>query len=587
MNFKFSKSKGFTLIETLIALGIFGIVAVAVYSSYLNVLEVTIASQLNSTALAVMGNELETIRNIDYQDIGTQGGSPSGIIPPQKNINFSGLNFILNTTVRNIDDPFDGVLGGVPNDLAPGDYKLVELELSCSNCPRLIPITTTTVVGPANLESSSKNGNLFINVINASGQPVVGANVSVINNLVNPAISINDVTNNNGQLQLVDIATSSLGYQVTVSRSGYSTERTYQPGAVQNPNPVKPHATVVSQQVTEITFGIDRLSTQTLFTKDKFCQAVPAVDFSQQGTKFIGTEPDVLKYSAIAGTDGSGGNIVNLEWDTYTIQNMDLDYDLAGTSVPSPFAVNPNTSYLISWMMEPKNLNSLLATVQTSDGQLLDDSTITLTGTGFNQTKTSGHNYFSQTDWSGGQFSQKSQNLEEVNPAGDLTIRQVNGKYASLSLEWLESQTFDMGTTANFHRLKWNPQSQPPQAGIDSLKFQIATNNDNSIWNFVGPDGTPSAYYTNPDSAIYPGHSGSRYLRYKVYLMTDDEDFTPELRDLEIEFSSSCIPDGQSLFSGLTTGIYDLTVQKTGYQNFTAQISVGNGWQEYKAILIP
>ena len=64
-------------------------------------------------------------------------------------------------------------------------------------------------------------------MIDASGHPVTQANVLVINNLVNPAISINDTTNNAGQLQLVDIATSSLGYQITVAKPGYSSEKTY------------------------------------------------------------------------------------------------------------------------------------------------------------------------------------------------------------------------------------------------------------------------------------------------------------------------------------------------------------------------
>lgn len=569
------------------AVAIFAIVATAVYSTYLNVLDITIASQLNYTALTVIGNELEAIRNIKYKDIGIQGGSPAGVIPAQKNINFSGFDFILNTTVRNVDDPFDGVLGGAPNDTAPADYRLVELQLSCSNCSRFIPITTTTTVGPANLESTSKNGNLFVTAIDAFGQPIAGANVSVVNNLVNPTITINDITNNSGQLQLVDIATSSLGYQVTVTKSGYSTDKTYQPGLPTNPNPVKSHATVVSQQLTLTTFGIDRLSTQNLTTKDKFCQPVAAIDFNQKGSKLIGTDPDILKYSVNSATDTGGVRLTDLEWDTYSLSNTDGTYDLAGTSLLAPFSVNPGTNYSINWSMTPKDQSSLLAIVQNSTGQFIDDAIITLSKTGFGSTKASGHNYFSQTDWLGGQFFQKSQNVEEASPAGDLKIKQINGKYASLSLEWLESNTFDLGVAANFYRIKWNPSSQPPQAGLDSLKLQIATNNDNSTWNFAGPDGSSNTYYTNPASVIFGGHNNNRYFRYKVYLMTQDHNFTPVLQDVEIEFSSSCIPSGQSFFSGLSAGTYNVLIQKIGYQDFNSSVTVGIGWQEVRATLIP
>ena len=587
LKLKIEKSSGFTLIETIVALGIFAIIAVGVYSSYLNVLDITIASQLNSTALAVMGNELESIRNVDFQDVGTVGGAPAGILPAEKNINFSGYDFVLKTTVRNIDDPFDGVLGGSPNDSAPADYKLVELTLDCLNCTRFIPITTTTYVAPANLESTTKNGSLFINVIDASGHPVTQANVSVINNLVNPAISINDTTNNAGQLQLVDIATSSLGYQITVAKPGYSSEKTYKIGDSQNPNPIKPHSTVVSQQITLVTFGIDKLSSQNLVTRNKFCQAVSDIDFSQQGTKLIGVDPDVLKYSVISSTDSGGVKISDLEWDIYTIQNIDPAYDLAGTTPLSPITVNPGSNYAINWLIEPRNQSSFLAIVQADGGQFIDDAVVILSKTGFSETKVSGHNYFDQTDWSGGEFFQKSQNVDENNPLGDLTLAQIGGKYATNSLEWLESKTYDMGEVANFYMLRWNPQGQPLQTGTDSLKFQIATNNDNSTWNYLGPDGSPATYYTNTDSAIYTGHNGSRYLRYKVFLITEDPSFTPRLEDVEMEFSSLCIPDGQSFFSGFEAGIYTLTVHRNGYQDYTAQINIGSGWQEHRIVLTP
>ena len=478
-------------------------------------------------------------------------------------------------------------MGGIPNDISPADYKVVELELLCTNCPRFIPVKTTTTVAPANLESSSKNGNLFVTAIDASGQPIAQANVSVINSSVNPVISINDVTNNNGQLQLVDIATSSLGYQIIVTKSGYSTEKTYKMGLPQNPNPVKPHATVVSQQVTLTTFAIDRLSTQNITTRNKFCQAVPNINFNQQGTKLIGTDPDVLKYSTDDETGANGVKATQIEWDAYSIQNTDPVYSIAGMSMLSSFNVNPNTSYSTNWLMEINNPLSFLVSVQVAGGQMIDEADVSLVKSGFSENRVSGHNYFDQTDWSGSQFTQKSGNIEESNPAGEVHLGQINGKYASMSLEWLESQTFDMGAAANFYKLKWNPVGQPVETGIDSLKIQIATNNDNTTWNYVGPDGTSATYYVNSDSAINASHNGNRYLRYKAYLITENQDFTPRLTDINIEFSSPCIPAGQSFFSGLQNGTYTLTIQKSGYQIYTAQINISNPWQEHRAILIP
>ncbi|OGM96297.1 MAG: hypothetical protein A3B86_04105 [Candidatus Yanofskybacteria bacterium RIFCSPHIGHO2_02_FULL_38_22b] len=580
---------GFTLIETLIAIAIFAIVAGGTYFAYLNVLDITIAAQLNSVGLTVIGNELEIIRNIQYDSVGVQGGAPTGILLAEKNINFSGFEFVLKTTVRNIDDPFDGVLGGVPNDLAPADFKLVELNLTCLSCGRFIPITSTTRVAPANLESSSKNGNIFVHVLDASGKPISGVDVEVVNTAVNPPINISDITGNNGQLQLVDIATSSLAYEIAVSKAGYSSDQTYQSGDPDNPNPIKPHATVVSQQLTEIYFSIDRLSTQNLTTQDKFCQAIPDINFNQQGSKLIGTEPDILKYSVSDQTDLNGIKTnASIEWDNYTLTNTDPNYSLAGTSLLSPFNVNPNTNYNIKWLMEPTNGSSLMVAVQDGGEQFISDADISLTKTGFNEMKTSGHNIFSQTDWSGSQFSQKSANIDTSSPAGEIHLTDLGGgKYASLSLEWIESNTFDLGVPASFYNLSWNPTGQPAQSGPDSLKFQIAANNDNLTWNYIGPDGSTATYYTNPDSAIFSGHNGNRYFRYKAYLITEDDGFTPKLEDVTIEFSSSCLPSGQSFFSGLADDSYTLTIEKPGFQNYTAPINIVGGWQEHRAILLP
>ena len=191
-------NRGFTLIETLIAITILAIVSTAIYFSYSNVLEIFSASYLNLTALSLLDSELELIRNMPYTDVGVQGGVPAGVIAAAKNINYSNIDFVVKTAIRNIDDSFDGTQGGSPNDTAPADYKLVELEITCPTCPRFIPARATTTVAPQGLETVTNNGTLIIRAIDASGQPVVEASVLVINNSISPAININDVTDSSG-----------------------------------------------------------------------------------------------------------------------------------------------------------------------------------------------------------------------------------------------------------------------------------------------------------------------------------------------------------------------------------------------------
>src|SRR3989344_699048 len=385
-------NKGFTLIETLLAVGIFTIIAVSIYFSYSNILDVLISSQSNNVALSVMDNEIEIIRNMKYEDVGVQGGAPAGKLLQEKTVQQSGASFLLKSYVRNIDDPFDGTIGGTPNDLSPADYKIVELELTCPSCSRFSTKRITTRVSPLNLEAISKNGSLFVNVFDASGHSLSAADVHVVNNSVDTVINVTDITNLNGMLQLVDIATSSVKYEIIVTKPGYSTDKTYLPGDPSNPDPLKPHATVAKQQVTPISFAIDKVSTVNLKTADQVCVATPNIDYSLKGVKIIGVNPDTLKYSTNSLTDSNGMKIINnLEWDTYNFQNLDSQYDISAMSLLSPLTVNPDTTYNMSWVTELKNPASLLVVVQDSSGNLINDASVQLTKTGFNQTKISGY----------------------------------------------------------------------------------------------------------------------------------------------------------------------------------------------------
>ena len=536
-----------------------------------------------------MDNELEVVKNMAYVDVGTQGGSPAGVLQAEKNLTYGNVPFVVKTFVRNVDDPFDGLQGGSPDDTAPADYKLVEVEITCPACPRFITARASTTIAPPGLESVTKNGTLIVKVLNASGQPVSGANVSVINNNVNPPININDITDSNGLLELVDIATSSAGYAITVTKSGYSTDRTYPPGGVSNPNPLKPDATVLEQQVTQVSFVIDRVSSLAVRTQDKFCADVGNVDFLQTGQKLIGTNPDVLKYSVAHATNAGGDlNITGLEFDAYSFQNQEVGYEVSGFAPLTPIAVDPNGAYGLTWLMEPKSASAIVVTAKEQGGQLVNDAKVTISKPGFSDEEYTGRKFLTHTDWSGGQYDSKSSNLEVGNPSGELTITLVDGKYASLSDEWLISQTIDFGTADTiFYNLVWNPTSQPPQTGVDSLKIQIATNDDNSTWSFVGPDGTVNSYYTTSDVQIHSSHNGDRYLRYKVILRTDDENHTPGLEDITLYFHSSCIPDGQVYFSGLSQDTYTVTIEKAGYQTFIdTGVIIDQSWEEYRVLLV-
>lgn len=591
--------RGVTLVEVIIGVSVFVLVGVAIYGAFVFLLRVSERSRARLLALEILNEHMEVIRNVPYAQVGIAGGIPTGIFPRTSTTTRSGILFTITRTVRNVDDPFDGTVDSIPRDTAPADYKRVDLEVSCAVCPTgaSAKIFAATLVAPKGLETSSDNGALFIQVLDESGNPVGQANVRVWNNTLIPRINLEDVTDNNGTLQLVDVPPAANSYQVMVTKAGYSTDATSVASST-NPNPLKPPATVAAQTVTRITFIIDRLSTLSLQTLATNCRNVGNVSFRLQGTKLIGTSPDVLKFSRIFATDATGQlSPPELETDTYTLALVTAGYDLAGSNPPFPFRIDPNLSASATLSLTPRTTNSLLVTVRDAGTQLpLADAVVRVTSTVllYDRTLVTGKGYLRQTDWSGGsgqynlvtstRYYADNGLVDAMTSPGDLTLFNIGGSYVNQG--FLESSSFDTGLDTTYGSLLLDPLVQSASAGPASVRVQVATSNDNATWVYRGPDSTTSTYYTATNVVIAASHANHRYFRYRVYLSTKDTRATPRLSEIAFIFSSGCIPGGQVFFSELAAATYTLTVTRSGYQLFTASMPV-SGATRFTVLLSP
>ena len=589
-----TKRKSFTLVEVIVGVGVFLIVGISAWEGFGYITKLVNASRIKISAVALANEQLELVRNLPYTDVGIIGYVPSGKLIRSSKMIRDNIPFNIAFVVANVDDPFDGTANGSPADTSPADYKSVEIEISCSNCQNFLPFKLKTTVAPKNLENAENNGSLFIKVIDANGQAVSQANVHIVNNQVSPTINMTEITNNTGWLQLVGIPPSVESYQITVSKTGYSTDQTYPSGAPGNPNPLKPHATVVIQQVTQITFAIDKVSTLNILTVDDMCAHKGYVDFNLQGAKLIGANPNVYKYGADHQTNSNGQlTISNLEWDSYSVNLIDDNYLFAGSIPISPFALAPDSVldlFLIVKQVLPK---AILIKVKDASTLLpLSEATVRMQKPGWDQNLLSGRGYLRQTDWNSGSGQENfidptkywSQN-NTITTSSELKLEKQGQKY--LTSGWLISSTFDTGSTTNFYNLIWQPQDQPPQTEV---KFQIATSATNppESWNFLGPNGTSGTYYTLSDTNINSIHNNDRYLRYKIFLSTNDTSVTPTVSDIAVTFSSYCIPSGQAFFYNLpASGNWTLTVSKAGYQTHSETVDINQDWQDREVLLAP
>lgn len=594
---KNNKNRGFSLVELIVGITVFLIISISVYQAYISIFNVVYTSRAKLVAVDLANEELEIVRNLPYSLVGIQGGIPSGVLLHIQTIVRSQNSFDVTTTVRNIDDPFDGTLGGTPNDLSPSDFKVVEVEINCLLCKNFVPVVVSTRVAPKNLETASTNGALFVKVFDANGNPVSDANVHIVNNQVNPPITIDDVTNVNGYLQVVDAPPGVNAYDITVTKSGYSTDKTYA-SSVGNPNPSKPLATVVLQQVTQLSFVIDRVSSLLISSVTQTCSAVPSVSFDLKGTKLIGSSPNVLKYENSGTTSGSGNlTISNIEWDSYSFTLSDAVYDLIGVNPILPINLSPNSSQAVQLVVAPKNPRTILVTVKDSATSLpLSGVDVSLSKSGFTtQNAVTGQGFLNQTDWSSGsgqatstnfsKYYSSNGNIETNDPAGDLVLKKIFGEYVSSGT--LESSSFDTGSASNFQKIVWNPNDQPANVGSPNVRFQIATNNDGGAWSYAGPDGTSATYYTIANQNISSANDGRQYIRYKVFLDTVSTSTSPNVSDVSFTYTSLCTPPGQVYFNGLASGTYNLHFSKSGYIDQDVTVNINSNWQSQEVIMLP
>ena len=373
----FKNQRGFGLIETIIAVSIFALISVSAYSGFLKIMEGVKVLRMKNLATNLLNEQIEIIRNLSYSDVGLVDGLPAGKIPRTQNFLREGINFEVKTSIRDVDDPFDGTINGTPSDLSPADYKMVEISAKCENC-NINEIEYYTRVSPLALETTSGNGALFVKVFDASGRPIQGADVNIINSEADPVINIEETTDVSGVFQIVNAPTGTEAYKIDVTKSGYSTDKTYTVGAVENPNPYKPHANISLGQVTEISFFIDKLSDLDVNTKTKTCEIVPNASFDFGGSKMIGD--GVLKNTFEVETNVLGKySNNNLEWDSYNFLMTDPSWDLLGSDPILPAIINPDSSDSFDFILGPKNAKALqISVVDIETGEPISGANIEL-----------------------------------------------------------------------------------------------------------------------------------------------------------------------------------------------------------------
>ncbi len=121
-------------------------------------------------------------------------------------------------------------------------------------------------------------------------------------------------------------------------------------------------------------------------------------------------------------------------------------------------------------------------------------------------------------------------------------ISKNNRQMQKISASWhgqtgnFTSTVIDFSQNVSFTTLSWLPSTQSSLLGSNALEFQVATSSTSTpdTWNFVGPDGTASTYYTSSSQAMT---STARYVKYKAFFNSATISSTPILNGLTFNYT--------------------------------------------------
>lgn len=550
-------------------------------------------SQMRIVATGIANEQMEILRNMPYDSLGTTTGWPHGSVQSSSTLQRNGQSFTVQVRIDYIDDPFDGnaagTIVGKPRDDNPTDYKRADVTVTWVR-RFATPVTLSSYVVPNGVEAPANTGSLSLHVYDSTGGTAVPqATVTVTSSaLANPIVNTVD---NFGNLQILGLPPASNAYHIVVTKAGYSTDQTYDPTTY--PSADHPDLTIAVSQVTDWTFYIDKTSTLTVTTQDNACSVIGAIPLSLVGQKTIA--PGIPKFTLASPTNASGIlAIPNLEWDDYTLMQTSPSYDVAGVIPPAFLHILPNTTQSTALVLEPHTAHSLLVTVKDANtGTTITGATVRLSNGLYDVSKVTGVGTWTQSDWSGGSGQQAYSDPTKYAtddshsdgtstpgvislkssittiPVGDAFSDTVQEDGAATTAEWdtgsgtlhlpyasLQYAVSGIGQSKKLNtvdgRITAATLSANDSANGQSIVYELSANGGSSFEQVL--PGVPHTFAA-------PGSD----LRFRITLSTNDQTVTPSVDSVNItatvlQYDTSAV---------LTSSTLDTNTASVNYQALT------------------
>lgn len=358
-------TSGMTLIEVMVAVGVLAVAFMSLYGLFQASVRFVATAKAREGAVGLAVERMESLRALPYASIGTVNGIPAGTIPQNETILLDGISYNRRTLVQYVDDPADGT-GASDSNGVTADYKRAKIEVSWASVTATSSVAFISNFIPVGLENLSGGGTLSLLVFDATGSAVSDATVRITNFTGTSTVDVTTYTNTAGVVQFPGTLAAT-GYQIFVSKSGYSSAQTYTASSG-NPNPNPGNLSVSANQTTSASFAIDHTASYLLRTWKPILAATTTDAFSSS--------------SALASTSNavvSGGALL--------LSGSPGSYPSSGAA----YSTSTAPSYLSAWTAASWNSSvpagtSLTVSLYTQSGgafTLLPDSVLPGNATGF------------------------------------------------------------------------------------------------------------------------------------------------------------------------------------------------------------
>ncbi len=256
-----------SLVEVVVGVGIFLIVFMGIFGIlWLNFRTMGLM-QRKIDATQIAQGEIEKIRNLPYLDVGIQGLGPQDL-PRARGILEESTTTILNNVVYNIKRDVEFVADSADTDEeCQWDYKRVKVSVSFSGILKGEVTLFADVFPKDKVEElaacqQQPGGVLSVQVLNSKGEFVTSSVVKIYDEAGNLK------TSKILEQGKWDFPLATGTYKVVATKEGYSTEQTYSNAEI--PIPEKPNPIVLENQITQISFSIDKLSSMLVKTLSSY-----------------------------------------------------------------------------------------------------------------------------------------------------------------------------------------------------------------------------------------------------------------------------------------------------------------------------